>query len=118
MIELEKDFNKKIEESLSEIVSLAFTRHWAKTISSKTERVVAWHKPTKTKNIITVLLLLEPSLEEELIPTTASYNWKRYPSQFIIKNESDFDKAIELIWKSYIRDLEGFSSHKEYYLKL
>jgi len=80
------------------------SKYWASFKSPETNRNVVYLQPQKTQ--IRLFTRLDLSDDNGLQPTPASSRWaEMYPSTFLIKLEDMIEKAVELIIRSYERDI-------------
>lgn len=97
-----------------EIPSLSYeeSKHWATLKSPKTNRSVCYLNPQKSQ--IRLFTKLDSSYDSHLQPTPLSHGWAaQYPSIFVIRSESEIGKAVELISKSYEKDLRAGTTRTE-----
>ncbi len=94
----------EVEERRSSLI-YGDSKYWASFKSPETNRNVVYLQPQK-KSQIRLFTRLELSFDNSLQPTPASSGWaEMYPSIFLIRSESEIDKAVELIISSYKEDL-------------
>lgn len=81
------------------------SKYWASFKSPDTNRNIC--SLSVQRNQIRLFTRLEVNEDRDLQPTPASQNWARwYPAIFLVRSQGDIQKGVELILRSYDRDLE------------
>lgn len=78
--------------------------YWASFKSPKTNRKIAYLHPSKTQIRLFTRLPLSHDTHLQKAPSSGSWE-ERYPSIFFIRAETEIEKAVDLIVRSYEYDL-------------
>jgi len=94
----------KIKQGNSEL-TYNEAKYWASFKSHRTNRNVVYLQPQK--NQVRIFTRLKPSADSVLQETPASHNWAAmYPALFTLKSETCISKAVELILRSFEKDIQ------------